>query len=110
MPIQLQISLFVSSCLVFYIILRNIKKSKLSTDMATIWIIWGLGLILISLFPQIVDFAGNIIGISTPINTIFLIMIFLLYILLFFLFVKISILEQKTKELIHIVALLKKEK
>lgn len=109
MSLRLQISLFSISIIVFLVLLNNIRRSKISTDMATVWILWGIGLIVLSLFPQIVTFLGKIVGIVTPVNTLYLIMIFLLYVLVFFLYIKVSVLEEKIKNLIHAVALDEKE-
>lgn len=110
MTLHLQISLFCISVVVFFVLLRNIRKSKISTDMATVWILWGIGLIVLSLFPQIIDVFGKIVGIVTPVNALYLMMIFLLYVLVFFLYIKISLLEEKIKNLIHVVALDEKER
>ena len=109
MSLKLQIFMIIVSLTVFLLILWNIKKSKLSTDMATVWILWGIGLIVLSIFPQIIGFIGNIIGIVTPMNTLYLVTIFLLYILVFFLYIKLSLLEERTKNLAHAIALMKKE-
>lgn len=106
---QLQIIMLIISVVVFWVIVHNIRKSKISTDMATVWIFWGFGLIVLSLFPQVVGVLGHLIGIVTPMNTLYLVMIFLLYILVFFLYIKISLLEEKIKNLVHAVALMKKE-
>lgn len=110
MGLKLQITLFVVTCVVFYIILKNIKKSKLSTDLATVWILWCIGLLLLIIFPNIATYFGKLIGIVTPINAIYLIMIFILYAMLFFLFIKMSLIEEKVKNLVHIIALMEKEK
>ena len=110
MPLQLQITLFVVSFIVFLMILKYIKKAKLSTEMATVWILWSIGLVVISIFPELIYRAGSLIGIISPFNTVYLVMIFLLYILVFYLYLKVSILEEKTKNLVHVIALIEKEK
>lgn len=109
MSLQVQILLIIGSVLFFLFLVRNIKKSKLSIEMAVIWVLWGIGIIVISIFPQLVYKLTRMIGIQAPINTIFLIMIFLLYTLTFFLYIKISVLENKTKSAIQEIALLRKE-
>ncbi len=105
MTTRLQIVLIVASLLFFLSLIRIIRKSKLSTDMGTAWVIWGIGLVIISLFPQIAYFVSNLIGIQSPINAIFLFMIFFLYCLSFYMFVKVSILEEKFKNLVQEVSL-----
>lgn len=102
---KLQIVLFIISFLFFVIILCYIKKSKLSTDLATLWILWGIGLIILSLFPSIINYISRLLGVIAPINALFLIMIFLLYCMVFYLFLKVSVLEDEIKCLAQYIAI-----
>ncbi|WP_195548454.1 DUF2304 domain-containing protein [Holdemania sp. 1001095H_141210_F2] len=105
---KLQLILLTFSILFLFIIIKFIKKSKLTTDIAIIWILWGIGLIIISAFPILMQYIANILGIATTINALFLIMIYLLYCLVFYLFIKISALEDKVKNLTQYIALKEK--
>ncbi len=105
MTLELQILLFIASLTFFVFMVRIIKKSKLQTDMATAWIIWGLGVILIALIPEIVYNASDLLGIQSPINSLFLFMIFFLYCLVFYLYIKISVLDEKLKNLVQYISL-----
>ncbi len=107
---KLQIILLLISIVFFFKIIRYIKKSKLTTDLAIIWILWGCGLIVISLFPSIVTFIANLLGIITTINALFLIMIFFLYCLVFYLFLKVSYLEDKLRKLAQYIAITESKK
>ncbi len=109
MTLQLQILLLIASLIFFIFMLRIIKKAKLQTDMATAWIIWGLGVILIALVPETVYEISGLLGIQSPMNTLFLFMIFFLYCLVFYLYIKISIMDEKIKNLIQHVSLKDKE-
>lgn len=109
MTSQLQFFLVIGSLLFFAVSLRLIKKSKFSSDMAIIWLVWGLGIIFISLFPEIIYQLTALFGFMAPINMLFLFMIFFLYCLVFYLYLKLSSQEDKLKSLIHEVALLKKQ-
>lgn len=109
MSFQIQVILIIASIVTFIVILKLIRKSKLSTDFAVIWILWGIGVIILSLFPQMFYTVSDLLGISSAINALFLMMIFLLYMLVFFVFLTMSIQREKTKNLVHEVALLKKE-
>lgn len=73
-----------------------------------VWTLWSLGIILISIFPQIVYYISNILSIAVAVNTLFLIMIFLLYLLSFYLFLKISLLNEQIKNMAYEISLLKK--
>ncbi len=101
MQIQLRLLLILGSIVFFMYILRFIKKSKMSLNMASIWIVWGVGVILIAFFPEIITWLGGLMGIYSQLNTIFFVMLAILYMLVFYLFVKISILEEKLKNMIQ---------
>ena len=101
MQIQLRLLLILGSIVFFMYILRFIKKSKMSLNMGSIWIVWGVGVILIAFFPEIITWLGGLMGIYSQLNTIFFVMLAILYMLVFYLFVKISILEEKLKNMIQ---------
>ena len=92
---RLQFFMIAISIVVFLSILHYIRKSKLTTQMAVIWVLWSMGLVIISIFPQIVYNLVKLLGITTTMNGLFMIMIFIVYCLVFFLYLKVSILETK---------------
>lgn len=110
MSIQLRFFLILFSILFFFFVLLNIKKSKMSLDSASLWVLWSLGVILIAFFPEIITWISHILGIAAPMNTVFLVMIFLLYVLVFFSYVKLSLLEDKLKNLIQRLGIEENEK
>lgn len=79
MQIQLRLLLILGSIVFFMYILRFIKKSKMSLNMASIWIVWGVGVILIAFFPEIITWLGGLMGIYSQLNTIFFVMLAILY-------------------------------
>lgn len=109
MTSQLQFFLVIGSLLFFFASVKMIKHSKFSSDLAVIWVVWGLGIILISIFPDIIYQLTALFGFIAPINMLYLFMIFFLYCLVFYLYLKVSTVEDKLKSLIQEVALLKKE-
>ncbi len=109
MSLYLQIALFVASLLTFIFVISCSKKHKMNIKYSIVWTLWSLGIILISIFPQIVYYISNILSIAVAVNTLFLIMIFLLYLLSFYLFLKISLLNEQIKNMAYEISLLKKE-
>ncbi|MEQ3038637.1 DUF2304 domain-containing protein [Thomasclavelia ramosa] len=107
MSITLQVVLIIMTVLLFITLTRNVKKGKLRTDYALGWIVCSISLIIISIFPQIVYFCARIIGVMSASNMIFAIIIFLLIILVYMLFSKVSLLEEKQKDLIQELGILK---
>ena len=109
MSLTLQITLILMSILLFLILIRNVKKGKLRSDYAIGWIICSILLIIVSIFPQIAYFGAKVLGVISTANIVFAFMILMLIILVYVLFSKVSILEEKQKNLIQELAILKKE-
>ena len=109
MGLRLQFFMIAISVLVFLAIMHFIRKSRLTTQMAVIWILWALGLVIISIFPQIIYSLVKLLGITTTMNGLFIIMIFIVYCLVVCLYLKVSILETKLNALVQEQAIRSKE-
>ena len=108
MSLTLQILLIIFTVLFFIILVKNVKKGKLRTDYALAWILCSIALIILSVFPQIAFFVARLIGVISTANIVAAI-IFMLIILVYVLFNKVSMLEEKQKNLIQEIAILKKK-
>ncbi len=109
MSLVLQIILIIMTILIFVVLVKNVKKGKMRSDYALGWIICSLGLIVISIFPQIAYFFAKLIGVISTANMVFAAIIFMLIVLVYILFNKVSMLEEKQKNLIQHIALLQKK-
>ena len=109
MSTVLRIGLLTASFLSLIFVLCSAVKNKLNIHYAMIWILWGMMMVVISIFPEIIFIVTQLIGIEVPVNTVFLIMIFLLYCLSFYLFIKISKHNEEIINLNYEIAVLKKE-
>ncbi len=101
--------LLIVSVVVLIVVLRSVIKDKIDIHYAMIWILWAIGLIIISLFPGIVSWTSNLVGIQLESNTIFLIFIFLLYCLSFYLYLIITKHNKEITKLNYEISLLKKK-
>lgn len=110
MDIKTRIFLIVGSIVFFVFLISIFKKSKISIDMATLWIVLAMVMIIIAMFPEVVYFFANLIGIESPTNALFLVIIFVLLVLVFYLFMKTSILENKLNKMIENFAIEKSKK
>ena len=95
MSLTLQILLIIFTVLFFIILVKNVKKGKLRTDYALAWILCSIALIILSVFPQIAFFVARLIGVISTANIVFAAIIFMLIILVFDLFNKVSLLDEK---------------
>ncbi len=106
----LRILLVIISVLTFAYIIVNIRKSKVKLESLIFWIIFGLMLILLSVFPKIAMFASTLSGFYAPINFILVSIIFLLIYKVFTLTMQLSQVQQKLEELVRHIALKEAEK
>ena len=104
----LRILLFLGSVVVFTIISLCIRKRRIQLKDGIFWIAFGFLLILVAVFPVLAVWASSILGIQSPSNCVFLILIFLLGCHQFFLTIRISRLEIKNNQLVQNIAIYRK--
>ena len=104
----LRILLFLGSVVVFTIISLCIRNRRIQLKDGIFWVAFGFLLILVSVFPMLAVWASSILGIQSPSNCVFLILIFLLGCHQFFLTIRISRLEIKNNQLVQNIAIYRK--
>lgn len=110
MTLTLQIILIIISIMTFIFVITKIRKSQLNTQDAVIWILLSLLLIIMSLCLPLIDKIAHALGFMSTSNFVFSMVSFFLLIIVFGQTVKISILNEKVKNLNHYIALKEKEK
>ena len=105
---RLQIILAVLLLLILCRLLRAVLKKTLEIKYVLSWIIIDICLLIIDLFPPILSFLSELLGVL-PSNMIFLVAIILLFLLVFSHTVLLSRLMETNKTLTQEIALLKKE-
>lgn len=105
MTMLLRTVLVIACVLTTLLIMRKIRQSKMRIEDSVFWIGFSFMLILFSVFPQMVYLMSDMVGTQTPVNFIFLFVIFVLIIRMFRLTVKISQLETKMRELVQRIAI-----
>ena len=103
--VQLQLILIVGCLFTYWYIIRKVKKSNVRIDDIIVWIIGIFILFIFSLFPQLPAKLSHWIGFEASVNSIFFMVIFFLFFMVFLLTVKVSQLLDKIKDLTHQVAL-----
>lgn len=99
MSLILRICLVIVSILTFVVIIRKIRASKVQIETSLFWILFAIGLLVLSFFPELAYLATELLQIQAPVNFIFLFFIFILLIHQFYNSIKLSELENKLKEL-----------
>lgn len=106
--ISYQSTLFVGTTFTIIFIIVSVMKTNMNIKYAVVWMLWGIVMLVLSVYPGIIDKVSILLGISVPVNTVFLIFIFLLYIMSFYLFTKVSNLSNEIKNLTYQISVLKK--
>lgn len=104
-----QQTLLIGTILTIIFLISVIIKTKMDLKYGAIWILWGFVMLVLSLYPRLIDIGSRILGISLPVNTIFLVFIFLLYLISFYIFVMISKMRREIKSLTYRLAVLQKK-
>lgn len=105
MSVTLRIILIVSSLISCFLCIKRIKQSKLKVENSIVWMIGSIVLILMSIFDNAVEWLAGKLGFMSPVNFVFLIVVGFLLIQTFINNIKISILNEKIKDLNHYIAL-----
>lgn len=101
MSVLFKIILIVVSIITFIYVGRMIGTSKMKIQNAVPIVLFFMMLIIISLFPQIIFFAADILQIKDPSNCAFLIVGFCLLMIVFSLIIRIAILENKLSDFVQ---------
>ncbi|MDY2607827.1 MAG: DUF2304 domain-containing protein [Lachnospiraceae bacterium] len=101
MTVSLRIVLIAFSLITAIFVFRKIRKSQMQIVDSLFWILFIGMLVLLSVFPRIADYACKWLGVMSPVNFVFLAIIFLLLLKVFGLSVKISFLENKLQNLVQ---------
>ena len=105
MGIVLRIILIASAILLFGYMIKKIRQSKMKIEHTIFWIIFDIILIVIGVFPQIVYIVSKWIGFQSPVNMVFLMIIFVLIVKNFLATLEISHLENKVDSLAQRIAI-----
>ena len=90
-----RIALIIVSVLTCAYVFRKIRKSQMRIEDTIFWIGFCLGVVVLSIFPQIASVMTDLLGMEAPVNFVFLAFIFILIMKNFMMSVKISQLEEK---------------
>lgn len=108
MSILLRIALIVGALCMMGFMIRRIRQSKLKIEYIVFWIVFSFILVLMGVFPSLFYIISNWIGFQSPVNMIFLVIIFVLIVKSFYTTIQISQLENKIDSLTQEIAVKQK--
>ena len=77
---SMRILLLLGSVMTAVYVLRKVRKSKMRTEASVFWLLFSVVLVLLGLFPEIAIGVSEWVGIQSPANLVYLVVIFLLII------------------------------
>ena len=78
MPLSLRIILMISSLLSLIFVVRRLKKVQVQLYDTVFWIMLAVIFVVLSVFPQIAISLAGLMGVQSPVNLVYLIIIFFL--------------------------------
>ena len=110
MTATLRLILVAASVLCCSWILISIRKAKVRIEDSVFWICFSALLVIISIFPSLIDLGARLTGIQSSQNFLFLAIIFILIVKLFRMTIRVSQLDSKLQKLVQTVAIDKKDR
>lgn len=108
MSIVLQIFLIISVLIFLSVIIYYLAKKRLNLKYSLVWLGAGVGLLVLAVFPQLVTAVGELIGIATPVNTVFLFAGMFMLLIIFTLTIIVSHMNNQIYRLVQTQAILEK--
>lgn len=97
--------LILVSVWLFFYVLRSVRKAQVQIDDMIFWLVFSVVMVILAAVPQIALWAANLFGVQSPINLIYLVIIFVLLLKSFNMSVKYSQMETKMKALTQAIAI-----
>lgn len=104
MTLGLRVVLILGSVLFVGFVIRKIRASTIEFGDALFWVAFSFYLLLIAMFPSVVDFMCGLIGVQTPVNMVYLSITALLSYKCFSMAIKLSVLSLKLKTLVSVIS------
>ena len=105
MSATLRIFLIICALVVLAFVVRKIKKAQITAGDSIFWLFMSLGFVVLAVFPQIAFFFADFLGVQSPSNFVFLVIIALLLIREFAIQSELSTLRTKLTALVQEIAL-----
>lgn len=110
MKFEIQLVALVFILILFLLVIYYVKKNKISVKYSIVWFLCLLILTLFTIFPNLLGFVTNLVGIQVSSNFIFAFMIGVLFIITLSLTIIVSEEQEKIKQLVQEVSILKSNK
>ncbi|MBE6763193.1 MAG: DUF2304 domain-containing protein [Ruminococcaceae bacterium] len=104
----LRIAFLVALALYFFILIYLLKKNRMTLKYSLLWMLVGLVMLFVAIFPEVFIWAARLIGVDVPSNALFAVLNFCMIVLLMFLTAVVSGQSNRLTRLTQSLALLEK--
>ena len=101
----IRVCLIVGSLITAAYVLRRVRHAKVQIEDTIFWLLFSAALLVLAIFPGIAYWASRLLGFQSPINFVYVVIIFLLLAKLFLLSIRVSQLDSRLRILTEQVAL-----
>lgn len=105
MTLYFRALLLLAALVLLLIVLRSIRRSKLVIADSLFWFFFAAVLVVLAIFPEIAFFASNLLGVQSPVNLVYLVVIGVLMWRQLRLTLRVSALDTRLEELTQQIAL-----
>lgn len=105
MSLPVRIVLLIGALSMFIYVARGVRKAKFKAQETFFWLFLTFVFLLLSIFPDIATSVSMLLGVASPVNLVFLVVIFLLLFKLFVMDRKVAKLEHQLVELVQRLAI-----
>lgn len=109
LTLKLQLIIIVLDIIALGYILNLVRRKKLDLKYSLVWLIAGLIILILVIFPNIINFLSEFLGIYNPVNMLFFLGLCLSLTIIFVLTIQASRSGKKITKLTQENAILKKE-
>lgn len=104
----LQVSMIIAVVIYFGLLVHFLKRQRLNLKYSLLWLFSGIVMLVLALFPQLLNKVSALLGIYSPVNALFAIIFFCIIIILMSLTAIVSKLNDRVTRLTQSLALLDK--
>lgn len=109
MSVKIQIIIAVLIICALIVIIDMIRKKRLELSYALSWLLVGIGVLILDVFPQLIKTISEKIGIVSPVNMLFFFGFCFSLVIIFVLTIAVSKLSIKIKQLAQQIAIYEKK-
>ena len=109
MSVKIQIIIAVLIICALIVIIDMIRKKRLELSYALSWLLVGIGVLILDVFPQLIKTISEKIGIVSPVNMLFIFGFCFSLVIIFVLTIAVSKLSIKIKQLAQQIAIYEKK-